>query len=160
MIRRLALLVLVLALVAPMAATAAEPRFEMTDIESELMCPTCQSRLDMSHSPAADRIRAFIEEKRQLGWTEQEVKDALVADFGPAVLAAPPVEGFGLVAWLVPLLAVVGGLAVLIGAVALWRRRSPHVPAVAGDAPIGTPADSAIEARIDAALAALDDAER
>ncbi len=157
MIRRLALLALVVALMAPAGAAAAEPQFRMSDIESELMCPTCQSRLDMSHSPAADRIRAFIEEKRQLGWTEQEVKDALVADFGPAVLAAPPAEGLGLVAWLVPLLAVVGGLAVVVGAVALWRRRSPTVAAAA---PSGAVADPSIEARIDAALADLDDAER
>lgn len=160
MIRRLALVALLLALVAPSGALAAEPQFRMSDIESELMCPTCQSRLDMSYSPAADRIRAFIEEKRQLGWTEQEVKDALVADFGPAVLAAPPAEGFGLVAWLVPLLAVVGGLAVVVGAVALWRRRSPTVAAAAGAAPSGAAADPSIEARIDAALADLDDAER
>ena len=160
MIRRLALLALVVALMAPAGAAAAEPQFRMSDIESELMCPTCQSRLDMSHSPAADRIRAFIEEKRQLGWTEQEVKDALVADFGPAVLAAPPAEGLGLVAWLVPLLAVVGGLAVVVGAVALWRRRSPTVAAAAGAVPSGAAADPSMEARIDAALADLDDAER
>jgi len=160
MIRRLALVALLLALVAPSGALAAEPQFRMSDIESELMCPTCQSRLDMSYSPAADRIRAFIEEKRQLGWTEQEVKDALVADFGPAVLAAPPAEGFGLVAWIVPLLAVGGALAILVGAVVLWRRHPPPPRAAVAGAPGGSVGDPAIEARIDAELAALDDAER
>ena len=160
MIRRLALLALVVALLAPAGAAAAEPQFRMSDIESELMCPTCQSRLDMSHSPAADRIRTFIEEKRQLGWTEQEVKDALVADFGPAVLAAPPAEGFGLVAWLVPLVAVAGGLAAVVGAVALWRRRSPPVAAAGAGTSTGAVVDPALDARIDAALADLDDAER
>lgn len=157
--RRLALLALaVLVLALPAAAAAAEPRFRMSDIESELMCPTCQSRLDMSHSPAADRIRAFIEEKRQLGWTEQEVKDALVADFGPAVLAAPPAAGLGLVAWLVPLLAVGGGVVILVGAVVVWRRRSPAAPAADGAA--GAAPDAALDARIDAALAELDDTGR
>lgn len=157
--RRLALLALAaLALALPAAAAAAEPAFRMSDIESELMCPTCQSRLDMSHSPAADRIRAFIEEKRQLGWTEQEVKDALVADFGPAVLAAPPAEGLGLVAWLVPLLAVGGGVVVLVGVVVVWRRRSPSPTAADGGA--GAAPDAALDARIDAALAELDDTGR
>ncbi|MGA0122922.1 MAG: cytochrome c-type biogenesis protein [Gaiellales bacterium] len=155
--RRAALAVALLVLVLPIPAGAAEPLFRMSDIESDLMCPTCQSRLDMSHSPAADRIRAFIEEKRQLGWTEQEVKDALVADFGPAVLAAPPARGLGLVAWLVPLLAVGGGVVILIGAVAVWRRRAPAIARAAAPA---APPDAAIDARIDAALAELDDPGR
>lgn len=156
MIRRLVLILLV-AVALPAAAAAAEPQFRMSDIESELMCPTCQSRLDMSHSPAADRIRAFIEEKRQLGWTEQEVKDALVADFGPAVLAAPPAEGLGLVAWLVPLLVVGGGVVILLGVVVAWRRRS-SAPGVADSADAAP--DAALDARIDAALAELDDTGR
>jgi len=150
MIRRVALVALLLALVAPTGALAAEPQFRMSDIESELMCPTCQSRLDMSYSPAADRIRAFIEEKRQLGWTEQEVKDALVADFGPAVLAAPPAEGFGLVAWLVPIALVGGGILLVVALAVAWRRRRPSGPGAA-------PADPALEARVDAALRELDD---
>lgn len=154
--RVLLVLALLALLVAPAGAAAAEPRFEMSDIESELMCPTCQSRLDMSSSPAAERIRAFVDEKRQAGWTEQEVKDALVADFGPAVLAAPPAEGMGLVAWLVPILAVGGGALVVAGLVVLWRRRraDPEDPAM----PAAEPgADAAMDARIDAALRALDD---
>ena len=150
MIRRLALLALLVALAAPTGALAAEPQFRMSDIESELMCPTCQSRLDMSHSPAADRIRAFIEEKRQLGWTEQEVKDALVADFGPAVLAAPPAEGFGLVAWVVPIALVGGGILLVVALAVAWRRRRPPGPGAA-------PADPALEARVDAALREFDD---
>jgi len=150
MIQRLALLALLVALVAPTGALAAEPQFRMSDIESDLMCPTCQSRLDMSHSPAADRIRAFIEEKRQLGWSEQEVKDALVADFGPAVLAAPPAEGFGLVAWLVPIALVGGGILLVVGLAVAWRRRRPPAPGAA-------PVDPALDARVDAALRELDD---
>ena len=90
--RRLLLVALVL-LVAVPAAHAAQPQFSMSEIETELMCPTCQTRLDLSHSPAADRIRAYVEAKREAGWTKQQVKDALVADFGPSVLAAPPARG-------------------------------------------------------------------
>ena len=64
--RRLLLVALVL-LVAVPAAHAAQPQFSMSDIETELMCPTCQTRLDLSHSPAADRIRAYVEAKRAQG---------------------------------------------------------------------------------------------
>ena len=143
--RRLLLVVLVL-LVAVPAAHAAQPQFSMSDIETELMCPTCQTRLDLSHSPAADRIRAYVEAKREAGWTKQQVKDALVADFGPAVLAAPPARGFGLVAWLAPIAIGVLGIAV---ALALIRRRR-SAPA---------PIDPAVDARVDAALRDFDAGE-
>jgi cytochrome c-type biogenesis protein CcmH len=131
----------------------AEPRFGMDEIESELMCPTCQSRLDMSYSPAADRIRAFIEERRQAGWTKDEVKEALVADFGPAVLAAPPARGIGLLAWLVPLVALVVGIAAVLAIGIVWRRRGSGPPPPSNAAA----RDPEIEARIDAELAHYDD---
>ena len=143
--RRLLLVALVL-LVAVPAAYAAQPQFSMSEIETELMCPTCQTRLDLSHSPAADRIRAYVEAKREAGWTKQQVKDALVADFGPSVLAAPPARGFGLVAWLAPIAIGVLGIAV---ALALIRRRR-SAPA---------PIDPAVDARVDAALRDFDAGE-
>ena len=149
MIRRLLLLLAVMLVLVPLAS-AAQPQFTMAEIESQLMCPTCQSRLDLSHSPAADRIRAFVEKKRLEGWTVQQVKDALVADFGPSVLAAPPASGIGLVAWVAPIAIVAGGLAVVVAIVFAWRRRR-H----AGRAQ--TPADTALEARVDAALRSFDD---
>jgi len=131
-------------------ASAAQPQFSMSDIESELMCPTCQSRLDLSHSPAADRIRAFVEKKRMEGWTKQQVEDALVADFGPSVLAAPPASGIGLVAWVAPIALVAGGLVVAVALVFVWRRRR-------STRRTQTPADTALDARVDTALREFDD---
>ncbi|MGI9117715.1 MAG: cytochrome c-type biogenesis protein [Gaiellales bacterium] len=153
MTRRLAVLALLLLALLPVAASAAQPRFSMTEIETELMCPTCQSRLDLSHSPAADRIRAFVERKRAAGWTKEQVKDALVADFGPSVLAAPPASGIGLVAWVVPAVLVLGGVAVVVALTLVWRRRrAPAEPAAA-------PLDARLEDRVDAALRDLADDE-
>ncbi len=149
MIRRLLILLAVLLVLVPIAS-AAQPQFSMSEIESELMCPTCQSRLDLSHSPAADRIRAFVEKKRMEGWTKQQVEDALVADFGPSVLAAPPASGIGLVAWIAPLALVVSGLVVAVALVFVWRRRR-------STRRTQTPADTALEARVDTALREFDD---
>ncbi len=149
MIRRLLILLAVLLVLVPIAS-AAQPQFSMSDIESELMCPTCQSRLDLSHSPAADRIRAFVEKKRMEGWTKQQVEDALVADFGPSVLAAPPASGIGLVAWVAPIALVVSGLVVAVALVFVWRRRR-------STRRTQTPADTALDARVDTALREFDD---
>ncbi len=153
MIRALLAVVLLVVMLAPTVVQAAEPRFTMAEIEAELMCPTCQSRLDLSYSPAAERIRAFVDEKRLAGWSKEEVKEALVDDFGPSVLAAPPVSGIGLVAWLVPGLVVGGAGLIVVGAVIAVRRRRDDEVAIVSPSTV----EQGMDARIDAALRDLDD---
>ncbi len=155
MIRRVLLLLCVGVALFPVGAVAAQPQFSMMEIESELMCPTCQSRLDMSHSPAADRIRAFVEAKRVQGWSKEQVKAALVADFGPSVLAAPPVAGFGLVAWLMPALVVIGGIALVVGLALAWRRRRSGTRSGAA-----TIIEPGLDARVDQELQRFSDEQR
>lgn len=145
--RRLAALcALLLAVIAPVAS-AATPQFSEEQLETEVMCPVCGTRLDLSHSPAADQIRAFIEQKRDAGWTKQQVKDALVAQFGERILATTPTSGSGLVAWLVPLLAAAAGVALAVGLVVAWRRRPRGQPA-----PAAVPLDDEARRRVDDAL--------
>jgi cytochrome c-type biogenesis protein CcmH len=146
-VRRLAALcALLLAVIAPVAS-AATPQFSEEQLETEVMCPVCGTRLDLSHSPAADQIRAFIEQKRDAGWTKQQVKDALVAQFGERILATTPTSGSGLVAWLVPLLAAAAGVALAVGLVVAWRRRPRGQPA-----PAAVPLDDEASRRVDDAL--------
>jgi cytochrome c-type biogenesis protein CcmH len=146
-VRRLAALcALLLAVIAPVAS-AATPQFSEEQLETEVMCPVCGTRLDLSHSPAADQIRAFIEQKRDAGWTKQQVKDALVAQFGERILATTPTSGSGLVAWLVPLLAAAAGVALAVGLVVAWRRRPRGQPA-----PAAVPLDDEARRRVDDAL--------
>ena len=54
-------------------------------------------------------MKTFIRVRIAAGDSEQEIKDALVAQFGSEVLAEPPGGGFGLLAWLLPIAALVGG---------------------------------------------------
>ena len=131
--RRLLVLAGLLLLVAVPVAVAATPQFTQDEIETEVMCPVCGTRLDLSHSPAANQIRDFIDEKREAGWTKQQVKDALVAQFGVRILATTPTEGSGLFAWLVPLAAGLAGIGVAVALVVVWRRRprTEPVPATA-----------------------------
>ena len=153
MIRRLAVgLGLLLALLATaLPAVAAAPQFSLDEIETELMCPTCGTRLDLSQAPAANQIRDFVRARQAQGWTKQQVKDALVLEYGESVLASPPASGIGIAAWLLPAGAV--ALAVLaVGGVALAaRRRSREAE---GTAPAAL--DDDLEARVDRALADYD----
>ena len=140
-------------LAAPAAASERHPT--LAELESELMCPTCEQLLELSHAPVADRIRAFIRTRIAAGDTKGEIKSQLVSQFGEAVLAAPPTHGFNLLAWLLPLvgLGVVGGA---IGALA-WRwTRVSRESKNSGGAPRRNVLDPEFERRLDEELALLD----
>src|SRR6186713_1958598 len=105
-------------------AAAAPPN--AADLEAELVCPVCETTLDQSSSPVAERMKTFIRVRIAAGDSEQEIKDVLVAQFGPAVLAEPPGGGFGLLAWLLPLAALAAGAVAVALLVRSWSsRRAP-----------------------------------
>jgi cytochrome c-type biogenesis protein CcmH len=121
----LAALVAMAILTAPAAPAVAATRASLPDIEDEVMCPTCGLPLAHSFSPQAERQRQFILAEIERGKTKEQIKQALVAEFGSEVLAEPdPGEsGFDIVAFLVPVTVVGGGIAAIWIAVVRWRRR-------------------------------------
>ncbi|MBA2741528.1 MAG: cytochrome c-type biogenesis protein CcmH [Actinobacteria bacterium] len=142
-------LTIALGLLVPVSVWAADPP-SAADLEAELVCPVCETTLDQSNAPVAERMKVFIRERIAAGDTEQEIKDALVAEFGSGVLATPGKRGFGLLAWLIPLAAIaVGALAVGL-LVRGWTRRG--VPADDDPAPL----DAGLERRLDEELARFD----
>jgi cytochrome c-type biogenesis protein CcmH len=132
------------------AGSAAASRPSMTKLEGEIMCPTCHTTLDQSDAAIAIRIEAYMRRRIAAGATENQIKAELVAQFGTAILAAPPKRGFDLLAWVLPF----AGLAAAAGLIGLsvrrWRREDPHelIPF--------HPLDPDSEALVDAALAEFD----
>jgi cytochrome c-type biogenesis protein CcmH/NrfF len=129
----------------------------LAELEKKFICPTCQTTLELSNAPVADRMRAFIRERIAAGDSESEISEALVAQFGEGVLAAPPKEGFNLLAWVLPL----AGGAVAIGALAVALRRWSRTRAEPGSAAIPSangrpPLDPELERRLDEELARFD----
>lgn len=124
-------------------------------MEGEVMCPTCKTTLDQSDAPVARQIKAFIQRRAGACVSEEQIKDELVAQFGPAVLAAPPREGFHWLAWLLPLAGLFAGAAVVSALVWRWSRNRPTVPTA--PASNGHPAlDPEAEGRLDRELARFD----
>ena len=152
--RRLLGALLVLALPAPAAAGAAEPRASLPDIEDEVMCLECGTALNVSNSDVADQERDFIAELIAQGKTKDEVKDALVAEYGPRVLAEPGDGGFELTAWVVPILAALGALALVILVARRWRGRGRGERRRRGAPRLGL--DPGDASRLDEELAAFD----
>jgi cytochrome c-type biogenesis protein CcmH/NrfF len=142
--RGLAVVGIVALICAVEAAAATPPR--AADLEAELVCPVCKTTLDQSNAPVANRMKAYIRARIAAGDSARQIKAALVAQFGQGVLARPPSGGFGLLAWLLPLVAIGAGAAVVALLVLSWSRRRPPPP------PPG-PLDSALERRVDEELA-------
>ncbi|HLW93869.1 MAG TPA: cytochrome c-type biogenesis protein CcmH [Solirubrobacteraceae bacterium] len=120
-----------LALAAPAApAFAAIPKTSLHAIEVQVMCVTCGIPLQVAESPAADQERQFIQALVNQGKTATQIKQALVADFGSAVLDLPPDKGFNVLFYILPIVFVLAGLAILTILLPRWRRnRRPPPPA-------------------------------
>jgi cytochrome c-type biogenesis protein CcmH len=147
-----------LSLVLAAPAMASEQRPTLAELESETVCPVCGSTVDQSNAPIADRMRAFMRERIAAGDTKSEIKAALVAQFGQRVLAAPPKEGFNLLAWVLPFVGLVGG-AIVLGAVAWrWARRDRRPTEAQPDLSVNgqRPLEPELERRLDDALARFD----
>lgn len=146
--RRLAVILLAALLIVPVAR-ASEAHPTQTEMEGEVMCPVCGTTLDQSDSPAAQQIKRVIARRIAAGDTKGAIENRLVAEYGDAILAAPRHEGFGLLAWWLPLGGIV--LAAAIVAFGAWRwshsrEREPDAPQL----------DPALERRLDEELARWD----
>jgi cytochrome c-type biogenesis protein CcmH len=145
-VRRAAALFVALAALA--AAVPAGAAVELTDVEDEVMCPVCGTPLNVAKAPQADREREYIRGLIAQGKTKEQIKDALVAEFGSGVLALPDEdEGVGFAAYAVPIALVAILVALLAVFVPRWRRRAPAPGAAA---PELSPAE---RARVDEELA-------
>lgn len=138
---------------APAAAQTATPRTSLPAIERQVMCVTCKIPLLVAESAQADRERAYIRELIDQGESEAQIKQALVAQYGPQVLALPSTHGFGLTAYLVPVAMAAIALAILALAIFRWRRRGRARGADATEDPPLSPSDAA---RLEADLARFD----
>lgn len=139
--KRLFPIVLVALLFVP-AARASERHPTLAELEGEVMCPVCETTLDQSSSPAALQIKRVIATRIAAGDTKTQIKDRLVAEYGDAILAAPPHKGFGLVAWWLPVAGIV--VAAVVVGIGAWRWARSREPA-----PVGPPLDPSSERRLD-----------
>lgn len=152
--RSRAFLLALVALLALAPTTFAAEEVTLSEIEEEVMCPVCGTLLQLAEAPQAQRQKAFVARLIEEGKTEQQIKDALVAEYGKEVLALPEGEGFSLSAYLVPIVAFVLAAIALAVAVVRWRRAGggggPGRPATSAG-PSGEDAE-----RLDADLARYD----
>ena len=137
--RRLALIALLVALVAPTAALAVEPdeilknpqlEARARQLSEELRCMVCQNQsIDDSAAPLARDLRLLVRERLTAGDSDQQVLNYLVARYGEFVLLKPRFELQNLLLWGLPPFALVAGMIALF--VTARRRRTVSLQAPA-----------------------------
>jgi cytochrome c-type biogenesis protein CcmH/NrfF len=146
-----ALLVVLLALTLLVPAAGASDRHPTQgELEGEVMCPTCHTTLDQSDSAIAVRMKAFIARRIAAGDTRTQIEDELAATFGRSVIERPGTHGFDLLAWLLPLVGILGAAAVVALAAWRWTKGSR------GPRAVEPPLDAEVERRVDEELARYD----
>ncbi|HLC02934.1 MAG TPA: cytochrome c-type biogenesis protein [Anaerolineales bacterium] len=95
---------------------------DVNRVAKNLYCPVCPNTpLDVCETKACQDWRAQIKDQLAAGWSEEQVVDYFVAQYGERVLAEPQRKGFTSLVWLLPAIAVALGLVVVWQVVAGWR---------------------------------------
>lgn len=89
----------------------ADPEQRAMSLEQRLACPLCQGQsLAESDSQVAEDLKVILREKIDEGLADDQIFDFFATRYGEHIVLEPPLLGWGLALWLVPLVALgVGG---------------------------------------------------
>ena len=135
------------------AATAADesavaPEGWAYQLSHDLMSPFCPGRtLSACTSPQADELRMWMIVQEATGRSREDVEAELFERYGDVLRPAPRATGFGLTAYVFPVIAfLAGGVVVVV----FLRRQTRAVPTPEQSLP---PSDPELERLIDRELA-------
>src|SRR4030043_2066901 len=99
---------------------------QVNAIAKQLYCPVCENiPLDVCPPTACAQWRELIRQKLADGWSEQQIKDYFVLQYGDRVLGTPPAKGINWLVYLVPPVAILVGVYILFRAFRSWKRPIP-----------------------------------
>ncbi|WP_342738688.1 cytochrome c-type biogenesis protein [Bradyrhizobium sp. B117] len=125
-LRRILLLSIVLASVAPSLARAVQPDEILTNpkleararaISAGLRCLVCQNEsIDDSKAELARDLRLLVRERLKLGESDEQIRAFLVKRYGNFILLKPPLDLETALLWAMPALVLgAGAIALLFG---------------------------------------------
>lgn len=95
---------------------------QIAEISGELMCPVCEGQsVAESNAQLARDMRAVIKKKLLEGNTKEEIIGYFVLSYGETILASPPPRGFSAILWLLPILSVIIGAAIILRTIHAYR---------------------------------------
>jgi cytochrome c-type biogenesis protein CcmH len=112
---------------------------DVNRVARQMYCPVCENiPLDVCPTTACEKWRETIREKLAAGWTDQQILDYFVTQYGERVLANPSTRGFNLFLWVIPPVVLVAGAAFLW---AFFRRAARQAARAAPPAEPPAPTD-------------------
>lgn len=93
----------------------------VSSISRTVKCPVCSGEsVAESNAPASQEIRRQIAEQVQQGMTDEQVRSYYAAKYGEAILLTPSASGVNALVWILPVVALAIGIAVLVIVFRRW----------------------------------------
>lgn len=133
LLRRVATLLLLITL-SVLLLGASGDRARFNDLGHHMMC-VCgcnQILLECNHVGCtySDRMREELAAATQRESNDENVLQAFVKEYGTTVLAAPTMQGFDKVAWIMPFAVLFAGVLATAAVIRNWNGRGPTPPTV------------------------------
>ncbi|HTU29672.1 MAG TPA: cytochrome c-type biogenesis protein CcmH [Solirubrobacteraceae bacterium] len=109
---------------APARAAANHGKVSFTQAQQQFNCTICHEPLNEAKSAEAYQENALLRTLIARGDTMAQLRRAMVANYGIAVLADPPKHGFAILIVIIPVAVILFGLMVLAYTIPRWRRRA------------------------------------
>ena len=117
---------------------------EVNRVAKQMYCPVCENiPLDVCPTTVCSEWRELIRLKMSEGYTDEEIKQYFVVQYGDRVLAEPPRRGLNWLVYALPVLFFAVGLVILGSVLSSMRRKT---------------ASQAVEAPVTSAEVSEDDA--
>ncbi len=114
------ILIVIFTLASPVLAQDATPVSDdaVNAVAQDLFCPVCENTpLDVCPTQACAQWRELIRAKLSIGWSEAQIKDYFVEQYGSQVLSVPPRKGVNWIVYVIPPLVFVGGVILIVSVI-------------------------------------------
>ena len=101
---------------------------EVNAIAKGIYCPVCENTpLDVCPTQVCAQWRELIREQLAMGWSEAQIKQYFVDQYGDRVLASPPAQGLNWLVYVLPPVAILSGAFILFRTLRTWKKPLPTV---------------------------------
>lgn len=108
-------LILAVIVVVGLVAGDATPEDRVNSLGQRIKCPVCQGvTIGESPSETAQTMMAITREKVAAGWTDDQIIQYFEDRYNTAILVDPPFAGKTLLVWLLPVVALIAGVALIL----------------------------------------------
>ncbi|MBI3738948.1 MAG: cytochrome c-type biogenesis protein CcmH [Chloroflexi bacterium] len=98
---------------------------EVNRIAHQLYCPVCENTpLDVCPTEACRQWRDLIRQQLSQGWTEDQIKQYFIDQYGVRVVGEPPARGLNWLVYILPPVIILAGAILLFRALRAWTKPS------------------------------------